>query len=130
VESDITVVVFFTLKQVPPASFKVKAVIPFPDSTIRRWPSESKRMLRGDLKPLAMMVALNPGAMEGAGYFGEIELEQDDWASEEGIKSWREKKSVWKRIVWSEPILEWDAAALFCILKAKLELLMVRKTEQ
>jgi hypothetical protein len=35
-------------------------------------------MLRGDLNPLAMMVALNPGAMEGAGYFGEIELEQDD----------------------------------------------------
>jgi hypothetical protein len=69
--------VLFTLKQPPPASFKLSAMTPFPCSITSKFPEVSKMMPRGNVRPDATILAANPGATEGEAYEGEIVVEHD-----------------------------------------------------
>lgn len=76
--SSTTVCLFATLRQEPPPSIKVRAVIPRPASTTRSFPAESKWMLRGLVRLFATSLAVYPAATDGAGYDAVKVAEQDD----------------------------------------------------
>lgn len=72
-----------TETQLPPPSFKVKAVTPAPDSTTSKLPLSSKAIPRGVVRPVATSLTSNPGATEGAGTVVEtltVHEDAEDWA--------------------------------------------------